>query len=639
MKDKNQKMIEWQAQAEKLVLAKHKVNQRIIEISLNSLIVEGKQERGPLNLSLVLDRSGSMQGEKLKYVRKAAAHVVDLMQAKDRLGVVIYDNVITELFASAEMTEENKAEVKKRIQEVHSGGSTDLGGGWLKGCSQVAANSNERTFNRTLLLTDGLANVGMTSLEELATHASELFRRGVSTSTFGVGVGYDEHLLEAMATTGGGRFHFLETMQAIPLEFEREFQELINICLKDVAFSLMLPQGVTLEVAGGYQPENDGSHFKVFTGCLFSGQKQSLYLRLNIAEGASAKDLVIPISLKAKYEDGTPFEASTTLTFKAVTAQEEAAVAADKDLMERYSAVFMADAANEALRRERRGDRSGASQVIQDSLNLNSPYLSRNGINKYQTMSSEMVTGLNESQRKNYHYQEYQNKRGSLMVRDYPAELVNGCLFTRIDDQHILVDSGSPVSAGKRAEWIFMNQSHQLATSALGVSPAYLSQEIGHPVDMLMGTDILKHYVLTVDLKNGILNFSEHAVKIGKFRAFFKVMAGVPIIRGKLAGETVEMFVDTGAKLTYVEKQMVAGLTPIRQEQDFYPTIGRFTTPVFELPLEINGGVKLQAQVGILPEKLESTLLVTGAKAILGTQLFKHYTISMDFVNREIWLT
>jgi len=224
-------------------------------------------------------------------------------------------------------------------------------------------------------------------------------------------------------------------------------------------------------------------------------------------------------------------------------------------------------------------------------------------------------------------------------VRDYPAELVNGCLFTRIDDQHILVDSGSPVSAGKREEWIFMNQSHRLATSALGVSPAYLSHEIGHPVDMLMGTDILKNYVLTIDLKNGILNFSEHAFKIGKFRAFFKVLAGVPIIRGKLAGETVEMFVDTGAKLTYVEKQMVAGLTPIRQEQDFYPTIGRFTTPVFELPLEINGGVKLQAQVGILPEKLESTLLVTGAKAILGTQLFKHYIVSMDFVNREIWLT
>ena len=93
------------------------------------------------------------------------------------------------------------------LRTIDARGMTDLGGGWLRGCEMVASELLDLGVNRTLLLTDGLANQGITTLEELEHHAAQLRKRGVSTSTFGVGDSFNEVLLQAMAQAGGGQFY------------------------------------------------------------------------------------------------------------------------------------------------------------------------------------------------------------------------------------------------------------------------------------------------------------------------------------------------------------------------------------------------------------------------------------------------
>ena len=119
---------------------------------------------------------------------------------------------------------------------------TDLSGGWLRGCELVASQLMELGVNRTLLLTDGLANRGITTLKELEHHAAELRKRGVSTSTFGVGDNFNEVLLQAMAQAGGGQFYDIAAPQQIRDQIESEVGETLEIVARNVTLDVMFPQ-------------------------------------------------------------------------------------------------------------------------------------------------------------------------------------------------------------------------------------------------------------------------------------------------------------------------------------------------------------------------------------------------------------
>ena len=94
--------------------------------------------------------------------------------------------------------------------------------------------SSSSGVNRTLLLTDGLANIGITDPAELERHASELRQRGVATSTFGVGADFDERLLQAMADAGGGHFYFIESAAQIRDHMTSEVGESLDVVARGV---------------------------------------------------------------------------------------------------------------------------------------------------------------------------------------------------------------------------------------------------------------------------------------------------------------------------------------------------------------------------------------------------------------------
>ncbi|MBD1872878.1 VWA domain-containing protein [Nodosilinea sp. FACHB-131] len=201
-------------------------------------------DRVPLNLSLVIDRSGSMQGQKMHYAREAARFAVENLLPCDRISVVLFDDRIETLVPSTLATDKNT--LIEKLSHVHSRGSTALHAGWIEGGVQVSQYLNPAQLNRVVVLSDGLANVGETRPDAIANDVHGLAQRGVSTTTLGIGNDYSEDLLAAMARSGDGNFFHIESADQLPTIFETELSGLAATLGQRVSLGIKPGNGVTV---------------------------------------------------------------------------------------------------------------------------------------------------------------------------------------------------------------------------------------------------------------------------------------------------------------------------------------------------------------------------------------------------------
>ncbi|MFY9158173.1 MAG: von Willebrand factor type A domain protein [Chloroflexi bacterium ADurb.Bin120] len=591
----------------------------------------------PLNLALVIDRSGSMHGEKLHFAKQAAAHVIDLLDQQDRAAIVIYDNEVEVLMQSQFLTEKVKHEAKAKIMGIQSRGSTFLYGGWLEGCRQIAETISKQSFNRTLLLTDGLANVGLRDVSAISMHAQELFSRNISTSCFGVGADYDEHMLEAIANHGGGNFHFLETVNAIPHVFEREFDEIISIVLKEVRVALTLPAHVEAKVSAGWRAEGNSGQFSIYLGSLVAEQKQRLYLRLSNLIGADEAPMHIPVKATGLDADQKEHTADAELVFKVVPESEEAAVKPDAELMERFAVVDLADQANEALKRERAGDRIGSAALMQEALSKHQDFVSDHTAEKYHLMTEELRFGYDALERKRRHYQEYQNKRGGQAIRDYQINFVAGVPLARIEGYSVFIDTAAPSSIAEFPDWLFMNEAFKIQGEDHGMTCSQLSQELGISVDMMLAMDILHHLHMRINPVQGLVQFSRQALRSSGMRLPVLTGETPPHVMLKIGKQDISMRLVTGLKFNYVPERFVVGLNQVSTVGDRLPGGEGFQTHLYKLPLPVGSRV-LSLNCGVVPKSLRSALGLGENEGVLGADLLQSLPITLAFPDGEMIL-
>jgi len=193
---------------------------------------EGNQ-RMPLSLAVVIDRSGSMSGGKLEAAKACALDLVKRLQPEDEVSVVVYDDAVEVLLplAARNVARDKLAALLAAVSE---GGSTDLHGGWLKGAQQLAPRTAANRMCRVILLSDGQANHGETAADRICEQVKLLAQSGVSTTTVGLGEGFNESLMTAMAVAGQGSALYGDRAEDLAEPFDAEISLLSHLAWRDV---------------------------------------------------------------------------------------------------------------------------------------------------------------------------------------------------------------------------------------------------------------------------------------------------------------------------------------------------------------------------------------------------------------------
>ena len=340
-------------------------SERYLQVQITAPDKSNSSTRLPLNLALVIDRSGSMSGSKLEKAKEAATFCLRNLTGADRAAIVAYDDEVRVVSPSRVLTPEAKNQMIAEVRAIISGGSTNLGGGWLTGAQEVANHQHEANYlSRTILLSDGLANVGIVDTGELAHHASELRERGVGTTTMGIGADFNEDLLEKMAIKGGGHFYFIEQAAQIPDFLHRELGEVLSTCARRVALELDLPEGLEAHLLNSFEVET-GRCLRVRLDDMIAGEVRTLLFRLEVAAGSIG--LTLPLPLRLNYLDVETGETRTVSSAEVVltcASKSECDVEVpNTGVLEEAALLRAALAREEALRYDAAGDyaRSAAS--------------------------------------------------------------------------------------------------------------------------------------------------------------------------------------------------------------------------------------------------------------------------------------
>ena len=256
-----------------------------LHISLEGLDLPDSRQRAPVNVALVIDRSGSMSGHKLKQAKRAAIMALGLLQPFDTVSIVTYSSGVEVLVPATRL--DDRAMIERRIEEIFAGGSTALYAGVKEGGEQLEDYAERQQVSRLILLSDGLANVGPKTPEELADLGYRLVQRGISVTTLGLGVGYNEDLMTRLANVTDGNHAFVENANELEKFFALELGDITSVVAQDIDIEIRIRPGYIPRRTLWRRSTIKDNVVRARIRQVYGAQKKDLTLELLIPPGQS----------------------------------------------------------------------------------------------------------------------------------------------------------------------------------------------------------------------------------------------------------------------------------------------------------------------------------------------------------------
>ena len=325
--------------------------------------------RTPVNLVLVIDRSGSMSDRcKIDYAKGAAKEIIERLGSNDRLSIVAYSTEVEVLYPMQFLR--NKERAISAVNSLYPTDSTNLSGGLITGINQLDSVRKSGYINRVILLSDGLANKGITNIGELSRVSSRASEKNIQITTMGLGLDFDENLMMSLAQHGAGNYYFIESPSQLASIFQREFGQLSRTIAKAPVITITLEPGVSLQELYGYTYSTtpDGK-IRIKLGDMFAGQQRDILIKLRVpAEKIGERELIkISLNYEDLLNDNERAGFEKELAYNVTSSEQKIRESENKEVAARAISVYAASNLHKATTEYENGNSSGALTYMNDA--------------------------------------------------------------------------------------------------------------------------------------------------------------------------------------------------------------------------------------------------------------------------------
>jgi Ca-activated chloride channel family protein len=338
-----------------------------LTVDVSAVEVPGA-ERAPLNLALVIDRSGSMSGFKLTQAKQAAKQLVSQLKSADRLAIVHFGSDVKSM-AGMSATPENKERMISYIEGIWDDGGTNISAGVSTGRDLLLAAKSDFKVNRLILVSDGQPTEGITDGNGLNAIIREVRQHGISVSSIGVGTDFNEDLMQGFAEIGAGAYAFLQDASQLTTIFQKDLNQAGTQVARNVTLSFELPPGVKLGEVLGYKAIAHGSTVLVAMPDFAAAQLERLVAWV-VVDGSHSGSAIEVARLKLEYTDLLKNDAvADAATLSAMVTDQNELVMKNRD---KDAAVFAARARSAVNTQQaadflKQGDTGRANQLLQQN--------------------------------------------------------------------------------------------------------------------------------------------------------------------------------------------------------------------------------------------------------------------------------
>ncbi|PIE61383.1 MAG: hypothetical protein CSA29_03590 [Desulfobacterales bacterium] len=390
----------------------------ILKVTLDAPVAPAKTSRPKVNISLVLDRSGSMAGTKLNMAKEAAIEALSRLGRDDRFSLVTYDTNVQTLVPAQPVSDINA--IVRVIRQIQSGGSTALFGGVSQGACEIRKSIEGDFIHRVVLLSDGLANVGPQHPGDLGRLGAGLFKENISVTTIGVGNDYNEDLMTQLSQKSDGNTYFAESGVDLPRIFGEELGNVLNVVAKQIILTVTLPDGVTPVDIIGREGRIRGNQIELSMNQLYGGQEKFALIQVRLPRSNAGRAMTVATANVTYHDPYTMKSRNATGTAMAKFSNDQAKVKASTNVkvVRDYQLNLNALAQEEAIELSDQGKPVAAAQALRQSAEklkaVGTVYKDKALIQEAQEAEAQAATletqGMSKKSRKMLRTKSYQMK-------------------------------------------------------------------------------------------------------------------------------------------------------------------------------------------------------------------------------------